>query len=148
MPDITRINAEYLRPWKLTTLSVGVVLLILGSIYTPAPDWDVPISLIMAFFAYLTAPWSLRVIVEWKWRFFPAMVVATWFSIDGCYALYWSLVDPNALTLMRDVNFPASLSLYGLCGVVWLYRGTFRELLSETRSVLSGARKYGSGTKA
>jgi hypothetical protein len=35
---------EYLRPWKLATLFLGTVLLVLGSIYKPAPDWDIPVS--------------------------------------------------------------------------------------------------------
>ena len=43
---------EYIRPWKLTTLFLGIGLLILGSVYTPAPDWDIAISLIMAIFTY------------------------------------------------------------------------------------------------
>lgn len=50
--------AEYARPWKLITLALGVALLILGSFYHPTPDWDIPISLIMATLAYLAAPWS------------------------------------------------------------------------------------------
>ncbi len=127
---------EYLRPWKLVTLAIGIVLLILGSFYTPAPDWDIPISLIMAFFAYLTAPWSMRVILERQWVYWPAMLFAVWFSVDGCYALYWHVKNPAALAYMRAANFPASLSLYGMCGVVWLYRGSLRELFSELRGVL------------
>lgn len=130
---------EYLRPWKLATLFVGVALLIVGSFVTPAPDWDIPISFIMAALAYLTAPWSLRVILERQWRFWPAMLFATWFTVDGCYALYWYFVDPHALALMRDVNFPASLTLYGMCGVVWLYRGSLSELIAELRSLLGGS---------
>lgn len=125
---------EYRRPWKLTTLAAGITLLILGSFYYHAPDWDIPISFIMAFLAYLTAPWSLRVILERKWRLWPAMLFATWFTVDGCYAIYWSIRNPAALEMMRDVNFPASLALYGMCGVVWLYRGSLRQLLSELRS--------------
>lgn len=127
---------EYLRPWKLVTLAIGIFLLIAGSFYTPAPDWDIPISLIMAFFAYLTAPWSMRVILERQWIYWPAMLFAVWFSVDGCYALYWYFKNPAALAYMRDANFPASLSLYGMCGVVWLYRGSLRELASELRRVL------------
>lgn len=50
--------AEYARPWKLGTLALGIALLIIGSFYYQAPDWDIPISLIMATLAYLTAPWS------------------------------------------------------------------------------------------
>lgn len=125
---------EYCRPWKLATLAAGIGLLIIGSFHYQAPDWDIPISFIMAILAYLTAPWSLRVILERKWRQWPAMLFATWFAVDGCYAIYWSFKNPAALEMMRDVNFPASLALYGMCGVVWLYRGSLRQLFSGVRS--------------
>ena len=125
---------EYRRPWKLATLAVGIALLILGCFHYQAPDWDIPISFIMAILAYLTAPWGLRVILERKWRLWPAMLFATWFTVDGCYAVYWSFKNPAALELMREVNFPASLSLYAMCGVVWLYRGSLGQLFSEVRS--------------
>ncbi|MDH4098626.1 MAG: hypothetical protein OEU87_09965 [Nitrospira sp.] len=128
--------AEYARPWKLFTLALGIALLIVGSFYYEAPDWDIPISLIMAILAYLTAPWSLRVIVERRWRLWPAMLFATWFTVDGSYWLYWHFKNPVALELMREANFFASLALYGMCGIVWLYRGSLSELLSETRALL------------
>lgn len=80
--------ADYLRPWKLFTLLVGIALLISGSFYYDALDWDIPISLIMAILAYLTAPWSIRALVERHWRRWPAMLFFTWFSVDGCYWLY------------------------------------------------------------
>ena len=129
-------HAEYARPWKLVTLALGIALLVAGSFYCEAPDWDIPISLIMALLAYLTAPWSLRVIVERRWRHWPAMLFATWFTVDGCYWLYWHFKNPPALELMREANFFASLSLYGICGVIWLYRGSFRQLFAETGAVL------------
>jgi hypothetical protein len=110
---------------------LGVALLIAGSFYYEAPDWDIPISLIMAGLAYLTAPWSLRVIVERRWRLWPGMLFATWFTVDGSYWLYWRFKNPAALEMMREANFLASLCLYGMCGVVWLYRGSLREMLSE-----------------
>lgn len=116
--------AEYLRPWKLATLAFGIALLVAGSIYTPAPDWDIPVSLIMAAFAYWTAPCSVRVLVERKWRLLPLAALATWFTVDGCYALYWYFRHPEALSLMRSANWPASLCLYAMCGLVWLYRGS------------------------
>lgn len=128
------MGAEYCRPWKLATLAVGISLLILGSFHYQAPDWDIPISFIMAILAYLTAPWSLRVILERKWRLWPAMLFATWFTVDGCYAIYWSFKNPAALEMMREANFAASLSLYGMCGVVWLYRGSLSQLFSEIKS--------------
>lgn len=127
---------EYLRPWKLFSLAVGVALLIAGSFYEQAPDWDIPISLIMAALAYLTAPWSMRVLMERKWRQWPAMLFATWFTVDGCYWIYWHFKNPAALDAMRSANFPASLSLYGMCGILWLYRGSLAELLSDTRAAL------------
>lgn len=126
---------EYRRPWKLGTLAIGVGLLVWGSSYYHAPDWDIPISFIMAILAYLTAPWCLRVIVERKWTLWPAMLLTTWFSVDGCYWIYWHFKDPVALELMREVNFLASLSLYGMCGVIWLYRGSLREFHREAKAL-------------
>src|ERR1035437_3286198 len=120
--------SEYLRPWKLVTLALGIALLILGSFYYEASDWDISISFIMAIFAYLTAPWSMRVLIERKWRLWPVMLFFTWFTVDGCYAIYWHFKNPAALELMRDANFLASLSLYGICGIVWLYRGSLEQL--------------------
>jgi hypothetical protein len=128
---------EYLRPWKLATLAMGIALLIAGSYFTPAPDWDVPISLTMALLAYIAAPWSLHVIVERRWRWWPPMLFATWFTVDGCYWIYWHFKNPVALDLMREANFPASLSLYAMCGLVWYYRGSLRDALREV-SVLAG----------
>jgi len=126
--NINSYFLELLRPWKLSSLSIGIVLLVAGSYHYKAPDWDIPISLIMALFAYLTAPWSLRILLERRWPLFPAMLFATWFTVDGCYAIYWHFKNPVALELMREVNFPASLSLYGMCGLVWLHQGSLKEL--------------------
>jgi hypothetical protein len=125
--------AEYRRPWKLAALAVGIGLLLLGSELTPAPDWDVPISFIMGLLAYATAPWSLRVLMERQWRALPLAMFLTWFTVDGCYAIYWYLKDPAVLALMRDVNFLASLSLYGMCGLVWLYQGSLRQAWQALR---------------
>lgn len=119
---------EYRRPWKLFTLSMGIALLIAGSFVYEAPDWDIPISLIMAGFSYLTASWSMHVMVERRWRQWPLMLFFTWWTVDGCYALYWVFVDPVALDMMRSANAPASLSLYWMCGLVWYHRGTLVEL--------------------
>lgn len=127
---------EYKRPWKLFSLACGIFLLIIGAFYYEAPDWDIPISLIMAAFAYLTSSWSLRVLIERRWRYFPTMLFFTWFTVDGCYSIYWSIKDPQALALMRDVNFLASLSLYLMCGLVWLYRGSLKDLIHDIKLLL------------
>ncbi len=136
---------EYKRPWKLITLGIGVSLLIVGSFFYEAPDWDISISLIMAMLAYLTAPWSLRVIVERRWALWPAMLLATWFSVDGSYWLYWHFKNPVVLDLMRDANFFASLSLYFICGLVWFYRGSLAELFSEISAHIQQLRSGGRG---
>ena len=62
---------EYLRPWKLFTLAAGIALLVIGALLEIAPDWDIAISLIMAVLAYLTAPWSLGVLLQGRWRLLP-----------------------------------------------------------------------------
>lgn len=128
---------EYKRPWKLFSLFCGISLLVVGSFYYKAPDWDIPISFIMALLTYLTAPWSLQVILERQWKNVPLMLFYTWFSVDGSYWLYWSFKNPVALELMRDANFFASLSLYGICGLVWYYKGSLRQFFFEVRSFLN-----------
>ncbi|MFN7881459.1 MAG: hypothetical protein ACK5PF_00345 [bacterium] len=119
---------NYTHPWNLLTLLVGIGLLVAGSFYYEAPDWDIPISFIMAGFTYLTAVWSLKVILQRRWRMFPLMLVAVWWTVDGCYALYWSFQNPQALELMREANWPASLALYFACAVIWLMPEIWRDL--------------------
>jgi hypothetical protein len=131
---------EYARPWKLFSFAVGLSLLIVGAFYVSAPDWDLPISVIMASLTYLTAPWALRVFLTRRWRLWPLALLATWFSVDGCYWIYWSYNDPLALAEMRSANFPASLSLYLICGLLWLYRGSLRELVTEVGVAWSARR--------
>lgn len=137
--EIRDLAVEYRRPWKLGSLLAGTALLIAGSFYHPAPDWDIPISIIMALLAYLTAPWSMRVLVERQCRRFPLMLFLAWFTVDGCYWLYWSLKNPLALELMRDANFRASLGLYSLCGLIWYYKGGLKPLLVEVRRAVTGS---------
>jgi hypothetical protein len=132
---------EYLRPWKLFTLAAGIALLVIGALADIAPDWDIPISFIMALLACLTAPWSLPVLLERRWRLLPLALLATWLTVDGCYALYWHFGNPEALALMRAYNFPASLALYGACGVLWLYRGSLGQLVADLAEEVSGVRR-------
>ena len=113
------------------TFLVGLLLLIVGSFYYRAPDWDIPVSIIMATFTYLTAGWSMRVILFRQWRDWPLMLFFTWWCVDGCYALYWAIVDPVALSLMREANAPASLSLFWMCGLLWSWNGSVREAVSN-----------------
>lgn len=134
--NIRLLFNEYKRPWKLSALFVGFSLLVIGSFYYQAPDWDIPISVIMAAFAYLTASWSMRVIIERRWKKLPLMLFYTWFSIDGCYWLYWHFKNSIALELMREANFFASLSLYFMCGLVWYYQGTLKEFVIDAKKFI------------
>ena len=130
---------EWRRPWKLFALACGMGLLVIGRYAMPAPDWDIPISFIMGLMAYACASWCLRVFLARDWLMWPLALFLTWFTIDGCYAWYWSQVDPQALALMRDVNAPASGALFGMCALVWLYNGSLRELLQDVRAWLKPA---------
>lgn len=127
---------EYLRAWKLVSLACGISLLVIGAGWSGLPDWDVPISFIMAGFAYFTASSSLRVLLERRSRQMPLALLWTWWSVDGSYALYWYFRDPIVLEELRMYNAPASLSLYGMCGVLWLYRGTLKQLFSTATQCL------------
>ena len=125
---------NYRHPWNIGSLLVGIGLLIAGSFYYEALDWDIPISLIMAGFSYLSAAWSLNVLVKREWRKFPLMLFFTWWTVDGCYALYWYFKNPMALELMREANWPASLALYWACGVVWSMPEIWREQINPAKS--------------
>lgn len=66
------------------------------------------------------------------------MFFVTWFTVDGCYWIYWHFKDPVTLEFMRSANAPASLSLYAICGVIWLYRGSLKELHADVRKAFAG----------
>jgi hypothetical protein len=121
---------EYLRPWKLATLAIGLALLLVGADYYHVPDWDYTISFIMAILTYLTAPWTVRVFMARRWRVMPLGLFFYYFAVDGCYWLYWNAVNPAALE-MREANFYASSCLYFLCGFIWLHDGPLKQLLAR-----------------
>ena len=133
---------EYMRPWKLFSLVCGIVLLLVGARYSGLPDWDVTVSLIMAVPAYLTAPCSLRVFLERKWKQLPKALFWMWFTIDGTYTAYWYFVDPAAL-MFRPANALASTALYAACGLVWLHQGSLRHLVEN--AVVLARNPRGSG---
>ena len=122
---------EYLRTWKLLTFTVAVTLMLIGASFQLARDWDIPISLLMCTLTYLTASWSVRVLMSSRVILWPVAVFASWFTVDGVYFLYWNWVNPEVLETMRGPNWPASLPLYFFCGVFWLYRGDITDLAKE-----------------
>ena len=129
MPNYLYNRAEYLRPWKLFSLAFGIAFLIAGALWSGLPDWDIAISLIMALPAYLTAPCSMRVLLERRWGKAHIALFWTWFSVDGTYAIYWFLRDPAVLDALRHANAAASMALYGMCGLIWYPKASLREMI-------------------
>jgi hypothetical protein len=125
--------SEYLRPWKLFTLAIGMAWLIWGVFYYQFEDWDIPISLMMGIMAYLFAPWSVSVFVERRWNLAPVALFLAWLTIDGVYVGYNGLMGH---WYPRLENFYASTCLFLLCGFGWMYRGDLRSLFLQIRKVL------------
>lgn len=128
---------ETLRPWKLLTFACGLGLLLLGAFNQLAPDWDVPVTLLMTFSTYLAAPWCVRVLWQRCWHRLPLAILLGWCCVDGLYTLYWGWRNPAMLALMRDANAYASTPLFLLCGTLWSYRGSLQDLQADLRRCLS-----------
>lgn len=106
--------------FKLLTFAVGLGLLIAGALLLDYPDWDIGVSLVMAFATLATAQWVVAVVWQRRWRWMPLAVFYTWVSVDGVYWAYWSAVRPEVM--IREGQWLASLCLYPLCGIIW-HRG-------------------------
>ncbi len=128
--------AEFLRPWKLVTLAAGIALLIAGSYLMPAPDWGIPDSILLAMFAYATAPLVVRWWLERRWDRLPVALLFAWLGSAGIYQAWWLWRDPRALMLMSDAAIPANLALYLMCGLFWLYRGSLAAWVSDCRGAV------------
>lgn len=130
---------HFLQPWKLVTFAIGVTIMIIGSFVEKISDWDVGISLIMCTLTYLTAPFVCRTLLLRDWKMLPPAAFLAWFTIDGCYVLYHTLVGN---VMLREANAYASAPLYFLMGMVWLWNGSVRKLVSAiAASVRSPDRK-------
>ena len=122
---------DYLRPWKLFSLACGIAILVVGAYLTPALDWDVGLSLLMALSTYIFAPISARTLFQRRWAWLPLALFGAWWSVDGVYWLYWSWRDPAVLAAMRSANYPTSSCLYLICACLWLHDGSLREILPK-----------------
>lgn len=123
---------DYLRPWKLFSLACGIGLLLIGSVMEKAIDWDFAISFIMAISTYIFAPITARTLFyshfRSSWKYWLLAIFGLWLSVDGVYWAYWSSKNPAVVDAMRSANFPASLCLYLICGFIWLYDGSLKQL--------------------
>lgn len=102
---------------KLSTFALGLALLIGGALYLDYPDWDIGVSLAMAFTALASAEWVASVLWQGRWRWLPLALFWTWLPVDGVYWAYWSIVRPDAM--IREGQWQTSLCLYALCGITW-----------------------------
>jgi hypothetical protein len=113
MGSVQRIE----RILKGITFLLGLLALLYGAMFLDYPDWDIGISLLMAFATLATAQWSVSVLWELRLRWVPLAAFYTWLCVDGVYWAYWSLVRPEVM--IREGQWLASLCLYLLCGVIW-----------------------------
>lgn len=141
--NVRDLIKEYLRPWKLATLAIGLSILIAGALYYKASDWDIGISLIMGLLTYFTAPWGFRVIKSLQWKSFPIVVLAYWVTVDGSYTAYNAHLGNPISGDLRWANFIASSLLYGLCGWFWSPNMTLREYIAEVLAVFAIRKKRG-----
>ena len=137
LPD-RKYFLELQRPWKLSTFGIGMLWLLYGAVRYDICDWDVGISLIMGGLTYVFAAWSVTTIYTsvrfrpdaWPFRTVTALVPAM-FAVDWVYSLYHAAVGNQ---MLRWENFKVSMALYFICGIVWCYRGSLMDLVSEIRA--------------
>ena len=104
----------YINAWRLYTLFIGVSILHYGALTEGAPDWDLPVSYLMAGVTYLLMP-LFDTHVE-QHRYLSAACVAT-VCVDTTYGLYWDYMG-NCLA-SQVINYTASLSLFLMCWLAW-----------------------------
>ncbi len=126
---------ELQRPWKLVTFAIGMGWLLYGALFYDIGDWDVGVSIIMGGLTYLAAPWSvfligsaLRYRRRWWWAHMLLATAAAIFVVDTSYVIYHTIAGNP---MYRDANFRASIALYFLAGMLWLYRGSLSSLAKD-----------------
>ncbi len=129
--------AEMLRPWKLVTWAIGMSWLAHGALTLHIPDWDIGISIVMGMLTYVLAPWVISMLIEAVRQPERALLLlsiaclVTWLVMDGSYVMYHTIQGNQ---MFRLANFPASLCLFLLAGILWSYKGSLKQLLQELRA--------------
>lgn len=113
---------------KNITFAIGLSWLIFGGLYYGYQDWDVGVSLVMAFCTYFSADWVVGVIRRLEYRQWLKAAFLVWFSVQGSYACYWLLMHQTER--MVEGQWMTSLCLYLLCGLIWSYLPKYREALA------------------
>jgi hypothetical protein len=81
----------------------------------------------LAVFAYLTAPWVLRVFAYRRWKWMPLAAYVAWIGASGLYQAWWLMVNPSALHTMGEAAIPANWSLYLGLGLILMPRASLKE---------------------
>lgn len=108
--------------FKNITFLIGLAWLLYGATTFSYLDWDVGVSLVMAFSTYFTADKAIDRLRSLDLSKYPVAILYTWFSVDGSYTIYWFFVDRSVLLAMRDGQWLTSLCLFLLCGMIWSVR--------------------------
>lgn len=103
-------------PWRTTTFAIGLAALIYGALTLDISDWDVGVSVVMAFLTFLTAEQFVDTFARRDWPAVPLAIFWSWFSVDGSYVVYHVTVGNQ---MLRAAQWPTSLCLYLLCGFIW-----------------------------
>jgi hypothetical protein len=109
--------------WKVITFAVAMAAMMLVAPFTGDPTWDAWDAGLMAVLTYLTAPWSVGVLVLAARRRVPgsqAYVAAVlWMvSTSWSYDLYILLRD-GAYPAAWQSNIALSSVLYACAGMLW-----------------------------
>lgn len=130
------VMTEYLRPWKLITLGLGLNAIIVGSIMEHLQQRAIVASVVLALLAYLTAPWGVRVVIERRWRWMPLAAVYAWLCIVvGFFMWNGPRLGPEFEDVYRQTNLWQTTRLYLFCGFFWLYRGSMADLKADLRAL-------------
>lgn len=117
--DCPMISRALLNPWRLASLGIGLLLLVIGSFYLSSDDWDVAICFVMGLPAYILAPWSFRQIWYFHWKWWPLVALSFWFSVDATYTFYWWYRGFSALQEFRPANFFYCTPIFWIAGFLW-----------------------------
>lgn len=129
---------ELTRPWKLISLTGGVLALIFGSYVTKLPDWDINISIIMGILTYILGPWSLyKLLYSYLYKksiiFYSIVFLFCYLlTVDFSYVIYNEYKNNM---YFRLYNFACSSVLYFLYSFVLLFQGTLTEFKNEIKKI-------------
>lgn len=118
---------------KNITFSIGLAWLVYGALFFNYPDWDIGVSLVMAFSTYFCADWVWVALRDRRYAAWPVAAATTWWCVDGSYSVYWHIVNPQVM--IREGQWPMSLCLFLLCGAVWTIAPNLAQFRDNLRSI-------------